>query len=76
MLKKYIKKLIKRFGLLEYSKMLKDFYEISNFNFSIIYIIQKISVSLKTSWITLQIAFKKKIEDNIIIGVRNRWHDN
>ena len=76
MLKKYIKKLIKRFGLLEYSKMLKEFYEISNFNFSIIYIIQKISVSLKTSWITLQIAFKKKIEDNIIIGVRNRWHDN
>ena len=76
MVKKYNKKLIKRFGLLEYSKMLKEFYEISNFNFSIIYIIQKISVSLKTSWITLQIAFKKKIEDNIIIGVRNRWHDN
>ena len=42
-----MKKLMKKFDLLQDLKNLQEFYTLLNFNFIVIYIILRISVSLK-----------------------------
>ena len=42
-----MKKLMKKFDLLQDLKILQEFYTLLNFNFIVIYIILRISVSLK-----------------------------
>ena len=42
-----MKKLMKKFDLLQDLKILQEFYTFLNFNFIVIYIILRISVSLK-----------------------------
>ena len=41
------RKLMKKFDLLKYLKMLQEFYTLLNFNFIVIYIIHKVSLLLK-----------------------------
>ena len=42
-----MKKLMKKFDLLQDLKILQEFYTLLNFNFIVIYVILRISVSLK-----------------------------
>ena len=42
-----MKKLMKKFDVLQDLKILQEFYTLLNFNFIVIYIILRISVSLK-----------------------------
>ena len=42
-----MKKLMRKFDLLQDLKILQEFYTLLNFNFIVIYIILRISVSLK-----------------------------
>ena len=51
--------------------MLQEFYTLLNFNFIIIYIIHKISVLLKITWIILKIIFSNGFSRSIIDFLKN-----